>query len=68
MSSELIELSKYRMEKAKEDLANSIADTESGFIKGSINRSYYAVFHLVHAVPNYAYRLWDHNHVLQGAC
>ena len=50
MSSELIELSKYRMEKAKEDFANSTADLENGFIKGSINRSYYAVFHAMRAV------------------
>lgn len=50
MSSELIELSQYRMAKAKEDLANSIADMENGFIKGSINRSYYAVFHAIRSV------------------
>ncbi len=50
MSNEFIDLSKYRLEKAKEDLGNASVDMESGYIKGSINRSYYAIFHAMRAV------------------
>lgn len=50
MNSKYLELSKYRIQRAREDLGNSIEDLKSGFIKGSINRSYYAIFHAIRAV------------------
>lgn len=39
MNNKIITLSKYRFEKAKEDLASSKINLENGFIKASINRS-----------------------------
>jgi len=50
MNNKIITLSKYRLEKAKEDLASSKINLENGFIKASINRSYYAIFHAIRAV------------------
>ena len=46
----IIALSKYRLEKAKEDLTASRINLENGLIKASINRSYYAIFHSIRAV------------------
>ena len=45
-----IELSNYRLEKAKEDLETSKSNFEQSFLKGSINRSYYSIFHAVRAL------------------
>lgn len=50
MSNDRVELSKYRMQKAREDLANSARNLDDDFIKGSINRSYYAIFHAMRAL------------------
>jgi len=50
MNSKIIALSKYRLEKAKEDLTASRINLENGLIKASINRSYYAIFHSIRAV------------------
>jgi uncharacterized protein (UPF0332 family) len=38
------------LEKAKEDLNNAQINMDNGFIKGSINRSYYSIFHAMRAV------------------
>jgi uncharacterized protein (UPF0332 family) len=45
-----IELSRYRLEKAKEDLDTSKANLQDSFLKASINRSYYSIFHAVRAL------------------
>jgi len=50
MNNKIITLSKYRLEKAKEDLTASRINLENGLIKASINRSYYAIFHSIRAV------------------
>lgn len=50
MSDELFELSKYRLERAKEDLELAKKSLELGFFKGALNRSYYAIFHSLRAV------------------
>ena len=42
--------SKYRLEKAKEDLATSIIDFESGHFSASIDRSYFCIFHAMRAI------------------
>ena len=43
-------LCRYRIERAKEDLLTAEYNHRSGFIKASINRSYYAIFHSIRAV------------------
>ena len=50
MEGSLIELSKYRMQTAVEDLNSAIALKDIGQYKSSINRSYYAIFHALRAV------------------
>ncbi len=44
------ELSKYRYERAIEDLKMAIAMLEKAGYKASVNRSYYAIFHGLRAV------------------
>jgi uncharacterized protein (UPF0332 family) len=44
------ELSKYRMDKAKEDLSSSKVLFENNFYKQSVNRSYYSIFNATKAV------------------
>ncbi|MCX6157966.1 MAG: HEPN domain-containing protein [Ignavibacteriota bacterium] len=43
-------LSKYRLEKSKNDLKVAIANYESNFYSQSLNRSYYSIFHAVRAL------------------
>lgn len=43
MNNESIELSKYR-------LHNAAINLDNDFVKGSINRSYYAIFHAIRAI------------------
>lgn len=43
-------LSRYRMDRAKEDLEAAVSNHEAGFYKVAINRSYYAIFHAIRAV------------------
>lgn len=43
-------LSRYRLERAKEDLQAAQVNHSSGLFKASINRSYYAIFHSIRAV------------------
>ena len=43
-------LSTYRLNRSKEDLEAAISNHQSGFYKGAINRSYYAIFHAIRAV------------------
>lgn len=44
------ELSKYRLERAKEDLETAKLNCQSGMYKAAVNRSYYAIFHAIRAV------------------
>lgn len=50
MENRLFDLSKYRMEKAKDDLETSEIMFKNGKYSQSINRSYYAMFHAVRAL------------------
>jgi uncharacterized protein (UPF0332 family) len=50
MEERLIDLSKYRLEKAKEDLETSKIMLDSRKFSQSINRSYYAMFHALRAL------------------
>ena len=43
-------LCRYRLERAKEDLQAAKVNHDSGLVKTSINRSYYAIFHGIRAV------------------
>lgn len=46
-------LSKYRLERAKEDLKAAKSNHQLGFYKVAINRSYYSIFHAIRAVNIY---------------
>ena len=50
MEGSLIELAKYRMERAKEMLVASEENLNIGQYRTSLNRSYYAIFHAMRAV------------------
>ena len=50
MESSLIELSKYRFQCACEDLNDAKILMDVGSFKSSVNRSYYAIFHMLRAV------------------
>ena len=50
MESSLIELSKYRFQCACEDLNDAKLLMDAGSFKSSVNRSYYAIFHMLRAV------------------
>lgn len=50
MEKRQLDLSRYRMEKAKEDLDSSKLNLENKKFSPSINRSYYAMFHAVRAL------------------
>ena len=50
MEGSVIDLSRYRLEKAKEDLETAGENLDAGKYRASVNRSYYAVFHALRAV------------------
>lgn len=50
MQAEMLELAKYRMEKAKECLLDAQDAFEKSRLANSINRSYYAMFHATRAL------------------
>ena len=50
MDGSLIDLSKYRLERAKEDLRTARENYANGSFRASVNRSYYAIFHALRAV------------------
>ena len=50
MDGSVKDLSAYRLEKAKEDLATARRNFEDGSYRASVNRSYYAIFHALRAV------------------
>ena len=47
---EMYAMSRFRLEKAKNDLAAAKATASQGFYDVSANRSYYAIFHAARAV------------------
>lgn len=49
-SQELIDLSRYRLEKAKRDLNDAKSTLELNMYDTAANRSYYAIFHAARAV------------------
>lgn len=53
----IIQLSKYRIERAKKDLQAAKILFENNLFSQSLNRSYYAIFHSVRAI--YAYEKFD---------
>ena len=50
MDGSLTDLSKYRLETAKEDLATAKKNFEDASYRASVNRSYYAIFHALRAI------------------
>lgn len=50
MEGSVKDLSQYRFESAKEDLAAASVLLEDGRFKASVNRSYYAIFHTLRSV------------------
>lgn len=53
----MLQLSKYRIERAREDLEASKLLFENNLFSQSLNRSYYAIFHSVRAV--FVYEKFD---------
>ena len=47
---DIIDLSKYRFQSAKEDLETAQLLMKDGRFKASVNRSYYAIFHGLRSV------------------
>ena len=50
MEGSVMDLSEYRLERAKEDLETAKENLAGGKFRASVNRSYYAVFHALRAV------------------
>ena len=50
MEGSVTDLSRYRLEKAAEDMETAEENLTAGRYRASINRSYYAVFHALRAV------------------
>ena len=50
MDGSVTDLSRYRLEKAREDLETAAENIEAGKFRASVNRSYYAVFHALRSI------------------
>ena len=50
MEGSVMDLSEYRLERAREDLETAKENLAGGKFRASVNRSYYAVFHALRAV------------------
>ena len=50
MEGSVMDLAKYRLVRAKEDLETAADNLENGKYRASVNRSYYAVFHSIRAI------------------
>ena len=50
MEGSVIDLAKYRLVRAKEDLETAADNLKNGKYRASVNRSYYAVFHSIRAI------------------
>ena len=46
----MVDLAKYRLESAQERLASAKLELEAGHLKDSVNRSYYAFFHIMRSL------------------
>lgn len=57
MNDHIDDLSRYRLQKAQEDLISARLLLDNGHINQSINRSYYAIFHAVRSLL--AYDMFD---------
>ncbi len=53
MEDEVVELAKYRLDKAKMDLSSAELNFQNQFFSQSINRSYYSIFHSVRALLSF---------------
>lgn len=45
-----MDLARYRLARAKEDLETAVDNLKNGKYRASVNRSYYAVFHSIRAI------------------
>lgn len=50
MEGSVVDLSRYRLETAREDLETARSNLRNGNLRASINRSYYAIFRALRAV------------------
>lgn len=50
MEGSVTDLSRYRLERAKEDLQTEADNLANGRYRASVNRSYYAIFHALRAI------------------
>ena len=50
MEGSVMDLAKYRLARAKEDLETAADNLENGKFRASVNRSYYAIFHSIRAI------------------
>ena len=50
MEGSIVELSRYRMDRAKEDLKTAKDNFREESYRASVNRSYYAIFHALRAI------------------
>ena len=50
MEGSVIDLAKYRLSRAEEDIETAADNLESKKFRASVNRSYYAVFHSIRAI------------------
>lgn len=50
MNNERTTLSRYRLEKAREDLESAYLNLQNNLLKASVNRSYYSIFHSIRAI------------------
>ena len=50
MEGSVADLSKYRLEKAKEDLRTARDNFAKGSYRVAVNRAYYAIFHAIRAI------------------
>ena len=50
MEGSVIDLSKYRLDRSKEDLETAKKNCADGSFRASVNRSYYAIFHALRAI------------------
>ena len=50
MEGSIVDLSKYRLERAREDFKTANDNFVEGSYRASVNRSYYAIFHALRAI------------------
>jgi uncharacterized protein (UPF0332 family) len=50
MDKNMLQYSKYRLEKAKENLASAVTNLENQQASTAVNRAYYCIFHSIRAI------------------